>query len=898
MLPPRRPRRRRVREVIQSSSMDCGPASLKALLDGFRIDVSYGRLREACQTDVDGSSIDELEKVANRLGLDAEQVMLPVDHLLLPETEALPAILVVRLPNGLAHFVVAWSVDGRRIQVMDPAAGRQRLSRRELLGRVYGHRHAVPADAWRAWAAEEEFLGGLRARMTALGVAPERSAALLDEALADEGWLPLASLDAAVRIVASLMETGPRSLRRRGPELVERFFRQALVEGPEAIPGDFWFAAAPEGSGAEAEQVVLQGAVLLRVAGVRPADDAPVEEERSRELRAALEGEDEAPMRRLLEVVRSDGRKAPAALLWAVVLAAGLVVAEALLFRGLLDLGRDLGTPLQRLAGGASVVAVAALLMVLEVPVAAIAFQVGRRIETRLRMLFGRKIPRLEDRYFSSRLISDMAERSHSVHRTRELPVLVQRLARWSTQIAFTVAGIAWVGRGTLWLALLAGVAALAVPALFQRRLEEQDLRVRSHGGALSRYYFDGLFGLVPILSHGAERSLRTEHEGVLREWLRAGTGFLRTSVGVLGLQLGVGLLLAVAMVVTHLRSGGSVGVLLLAYWALRLPILGEQVAMAARRLPALRSITVRLMEPLGAPESPEPAPRTEGDAGVEGGVALRFQGVSVQAAGHRILADVDLSIPGGSHVAVVGPSGAGKSTLLGVLLGWHRPHSGTVTVDGEPLGPEELHRLREATAWIEPEVLLWNRSLLENLLYGRDGGRDGGSDGPPNEALASTLRRADLLGVLERMPEGLSTPLGEGGGSVSGGEGQRVRLGRALQRGRARLVILDEPFRGLDRTSRGALLEEARSQWSGATLLFVSHDLEETRRFPRVLVVEEGRIVEDGPPEELLARPDSRYRALLETEERVHRELWGGPGWRRLWMEGGRLAERGRGGE
>ncbi|MFP3940973.1 MAG: ATP-binding cassette domain-containing protein [Thermoanaerobaculia bacterium] len=887
-----------MREVIQSSSMDCGPASLKALLDGFRIDVSYGRLREACQTDVDGSSIDELEKVANRLGLDAEQVMLPVDHLLLPEAKALPAILVVRLPNGLAHFVVAWSVDGRRVQVMDPAAGRQRLSRRALLDRVYVHRHAVPADAWRSWAGEEEFLSGLRARMAALGVAPGRCAALLDEALAEERWLPLAALDAAVRIVSSLVESGPRSLRRRSPELAERFFRRALVEGPEAIPRDFWFAAPPAGSGADAEQVVLRGAVLVRVAAVQPADDegapAQPQEERSRELRAALEGEDEPPMRRLLDIVRTDGWKAPVALLWAVVLAAGLVVAEALLFRGLLDLGRDLGTPLQRLAGGAAVTALAGLLTMVEVPVSTIAFQVGRRIETRLRMLFGRKIPRLEDRYFASRLISDMAERSHSVHRVRELPVLIQRIVRWSAQIAFTVAGIAWVGRGTLWLALLAGTAALAVPALFQRRLEEQDLRVRSHGGALSRYYFDGLFGLVPILSHGAERALRTEHEGVLREWVRAGTGFLRTSVGVLGLQLGVGLLLAVAMVGTHLRSGGTVGVLLLAYWSLRLPTLGEQVAMAARRLPGLRSITVRLMEPLGAPEAPEPARRPEGDAGAEAGVALRFQGVSVHAAGHRILDDVDLAIPAGAHLAVVGPSGAGKSTLMGVLLGWHRPHSGTVTVDGEPLGPAELHRLRETTAWIDPEVWLWNRSLLENLLYGTDGG----SDSPPEEPFASTLRRADLLEVLERMPEGSNTSLGEGGGSVSGGEGQRVRFGRALQRRRARLAILDEPFRGLDRTSRRALLERARRQWSGATLLFVSHDLEETRSFPRVLVVEQGRVVEDGPPEELLARPGSRYRSLIDTEERAHRELWDGPRWRRLWMDGGRLAERGGRGE
>ena len=116
-------------EVIQTSAMDCGPAALKCLLEGFGIPVSYGRLREACQTSVDGTSIDTLETLAQTLGLEAEQVMMPVDHLLLPEADALPAIVVLRLPSGLTHFVVVWRVHGRLVQVMDPARGRRWVSR-------------------------------------------------------------------------------------------------------------------------------------------------------------------------------------------------------------------------------------------------------------------------------------------------------------------------------------------------------------------------------------------------------------------------------------------------------------------------------------------------------------------------------------------------------------------------------------------------------------------------------------------------------------------------------------------------------------------------------------------------------------------------------------------------
>src|SRR3954466_14338531 len=104
-------------EVIQTSSMDCGPASLKCLLEGFGISISYPRLQEACQTDIDGTSINALEQVAIQLGLDAQQVMMPVDHVFFPTAGAIPGLLVTRRANML-HFLVAWRRHQRLIQVM------------------------------------------------------------------------------------------------------------------------------------------------------------------------------------------------------------------------------------------------------------------------------------------------------------------------------------------------------------------------------------------------------------------------------------------------------------------------------------------------------------------------------------------------------------------------------------------------------------------------------------------------------------------------------------------------------------------------------------------------------------------------------------------------------------
>ena len=102
-----------VPETVQTSGMDCGPAALRSLMAGFGLQVSYGRLREACQTDVDGTSINALEATARALGMDVAQLMLPADHVAIPCANALPAIAVSRLPSGMPHFVVAWRRHGR-----------------------------------------------------------------------------------------------------------------------------------------------------------------------------------------------------------------------------------------------------------------------------------------------------------------------------------------------------------------------------------------------------------------------------------------------------------------------------------------------------------------------------------------------------------------------------------------------------------------------------------------------------------------------------------------------------------------------------------------------------------------------------------------------------------------
>ena len=485
-------------------------------------------------------------------------------------------------------------------------------------------------------------------------------------------------------------------------------------------------------------------------------------------------------------------------------------------------------------------------------------------------------------RYFQTRPVSDMLERSHRLHTVRHLPALGIRCVRVALELVVTTAALVWLNPQVAGLSLLAAAAAAGIPLLGHSFIAERDLRVRTHLGALARFHLDAVLGRTAIDAHGAAPVIEVQHDHLLGEWARASLALQRASVGIEGLQMSAGMALAGWMVVAHVS--GSVGgfVLLQLYWMLNLPALGYELALHTREYPSHRSTLLRLLEPLGAPDGPEL--RSAGETAARStserpGMQLEIRRASVSVSGHPVLADLNLAVAPGAHVAVVGTSGAGKSTLVGLLLGWHRPESGVVLVDGQPL-ETILADVRRHTAWVDPTVRLWNTSLLDNLSYGSD----------EMLPLAGVLEAAGLLPVLAKLPDGLNTTLGDDGARLSAGEAQRVRLGRAMARPATRLALLDEPFLGLERDCRQALLSQVRRHWRDRTLIYVTHDVAETRQFDRVIVMADGRIVEDGVPQALAAMPSSRYRRLLQAHERVVEQLTGGTEWRRLRMESGQI--------
>ncbi len=880
--------------------MDCGPAALKSLLDGFRIPISYGRLREACQTDIDGTSIDTLEDIAQQAGLDAEQVMLPVDHVLESVSRNLPAIVAVQGPSGAAHFVVAWRLCGPLVQVMDPSHGRLWISRAAFLSQLVVHSFKVPAGAWREFASSDAFLAPLRRRLRRLGLSRSEREQRITQATAAAGCGELAALDAATRMTASL-HSG-RALGRRECGAALSGLVNASVDQASAIADEYWSARAASGAPDAQPMMVLRGAVLVRVRGRQasghratrartttveePPDRAGQGQGLSPELAAAFSERPVRPLRDLLGALRHDGLLAPAVAGLAITLVVVGVVLEAALLRSVVDIGGLLTGPEQGLWAGAILTLFAAALLVLELVLGSSERRMGSALEHRLRMAFLDKIPRLADAYFQSRPISDMLERAHAVHTVRVLPRLGVRFVRVGLELVVTTLALVWLDPATAGLAVMAALVAAGIPLVGQSIVAERDLRARTHTGALARFHLDAFRGRKAIEAHGAAATLEREHDGLLAQWTAASLSQQRASLTIEGLQMLVGFGLAAWMLLGHLSAGDNPGVLLQMYWVLNLPGLGYELALLAREYPAHRSTIVRLLEPLGAPDYRSHETERIGaarDRGAGDGVKIELRRVSLHIAGHSLLEEIDAVIAPGAHVAVVGASGAGKSTLLGLLLGWQRTTVGEILIDGRPMTTECLDDLRSHTAWVDPTVYLWNRSLLDNLLYGSHGATD---------RVGQVLELSGLIPLVASLPQGLATPLGEGGARLSAGEAQRVRLGRAMLRPDSRLVVLDEPFLGLEGDQRRALLAQSRRRWAASTLLYVTHDVAETRAFDRVLVLERGRIIEDGDPRQLAQSASSRYRRLLQAQEATQGRFSTGVGWRRIRLESGRIVQ------
>ena len=233
----------------------------------------------------------------------------------------------------------------------------------------------------------------------------------------------------------------------------------------------------------------------------------------------------------------------------------------------------------------------------------------------------------------------------------------------------------------------------------------------------------------------------------------------------------------------------------------------------------------------------------------------IRFENVTFSYPGTNrpVLRNLSLAIPHGGVVAVLGRSGAGKSTFTSLLRGEGAPDSGRIFVGDTDTACQEFSAMR-LVGVIQQNPHIFNQSLRENLLIGKGNATD--------DELWDALERVGLRPRAEQLPNGLDTVIDESGKSFSGGERHRIALARILL-SKPAIVILDEPFAGLDPATEQALLETMLSALEGSTVLLITHHLQGVSHADRVLFFENGSIAMDGSPAEL-ERSNERYRTLL----------------------------------
>jgi len=402
---------------------------------------------------------------------------------------------------------------------------------------------------------------------------------------------------------------------------------------------------------------------------------------------------------------------------------------------------------------------------------------------------------------------------------------------------------------GTALLARHFGAQIQQTSALAQQRVAELATRVRDviAGARVVRAF---------VQETREERRFSEENRRLLREQLRIGR-LVALEVSAMSLATAVGLIVFLwvggQLVAARLMTPGEL-VAFIAYVAMaiepgvsltRLYSHARQAAAALERVEEILRVPV-VEEPRGARDLPQPL----GEVVFED-VWLAYE------PGRWALRGVTFHIRPGEHVALVGPSGAGKSSLVNLLLRFYDPTRGRVTVGGVDLREVRTESLRQRVAYVPQETVLFAGTVRDNIAYGR-----------PDASLDEVVRAAvaaNADGFIRQLPRGYDTPLDEAALTLSGGQRQRIAIARALLTD-PEFIILDEATSSLDSESEALVQEAIERLMTGRTALVIAHRLSTVRRAHRIVVLAEGRVVQEGTYDSLMAS-GGLFRALAEVQ-------------------------------
>jgi ATP-binding cassette subfamily B protein len=261
----------------------------------------------------------------------------------------------------------------------------------------------------------------------------------------------------------------------------------------------------------------------------------------------------------------------------------------------------------------------------------------------------------------------------------------------------------------------------------------------------------------------------------------------------------------------------------------------------------------------LGLPHEMQDAPNAQALVVSEGAISFRDLSFAYPS-GQTVLKNFVLHVPGGQKVGLVGRSGAGKSTIVALLQRLYDPDAGEVLIDGQVIAHVTQASLRGSIAVVQQDISLFHRSLLENLRYGRPDASDA--------EVYRAVEAARCSEFIQRLPEGYDTIVGERGMKLSGGQRQRLAIARAFLMN-APIVLLDEATSALDTESEQSIQEGLARLFRGRTVIAIAHRLSTLDAFDRIVVMDRGHIVEDGPPRRLLQMKGGIYSRMYGRQLR-----------------------------
>ena len=402
-------------------------------------------------------------------------------------------------------------------------------------------------------------------------------------------------------------------------------------------------------------------------------------------------------------------------------------------------------------------------------------------------------------------------------------------------------------------LVVLVGSTLFVYDRLFRRRIREYGLRHNLATRKMIQGVHEGIEGLKEIRILGREmhfhRMVRKGAEeiafsGRRYELIQQAPRFLLEAVLVVFVVLLV--LLTLGSEATALM--GTLGLFGVA--AIRLMPMASQLAATLTNLRFLRDGVSRLYADVHELNIQKSIVKPQSNAATSYFLKLHLKGVGYRYPNTRqdALRDLDLEIHAGESIGLIGPSGSGKTTLVDVLLGLLEPQTGALEYNEHPL-QETLSEWRAQVAYLPQQVFLIDNSLRFNVALGE-------AESEIEEyRLQEALHQARLSELVEQLPQGVNTILGERGVRLSGGQRQRVALARAFYHGRS-VLVMDEATSALDNETEKEIVAEIQHFKGKKTMIVIAHRLTTVQHCDRIYRLEQGQVVEEGPPEEILKLP------------------------------------------